>query len=196
MSARWSAMLAALVLAACAAPGPTPTPGADTIVLENADFEAAVRPGESCALGWGCSAHSDTTAFHFLHEKGGYCIEGLGLQPWAKVTQAVGMQKVMPLRGKRVRLSMNMRLDAVEPGTAGPAIIVQGGSGQIVKYLANLKGRMEGVQRVDAEIVVPPDAFLLEVGVVFEGPKGTKASGKACFDDVLLESMAPAAGPV
>jgi hypothetical protein len=191
-----AAALAAMVLASCAAPESTTTSSGTAITLQNAGFEEAARPGEKCAIGWSCAAHADVTAFRFFHEDGGYCIESLGQQPWAKVTQGVGRDKAKPVPGAHVRLSLDMKLESVAPGTAGPVIMVQGGAGQVLRAANNLKGAMTGVQHLEVDMELPPEAFVIEVGVLFEGKDLSRVTGKACFDHARLEITAPAAGRV
>ncbi len=194
---------AAIVVAACASQTPTaggqwqPSPGFTPIALQNSGFEEPTRPGERCAVSWNCTMHNDPHSFRFFHDEGGgtsgargYCIESVGREPWGRMSQVLGMDKVVPLRGAHMRLSVAMKLDGVTAGTAGPLFIAQGGSGQLLGNAVNLQPASKGWQRLETEIDVPQGTFLLEMGVLLQG------KGKVCFDDVRLERAARPAGPV
>jgi hypothetical protein len=204
MSARIvAAACAALLVASCASQGSasvaaaSPSPGSTPIALQNAGFEEPTRPGENCPVSWNCSMHNNPESFRFFHDDSGgavgaraYCIESVGHEPWARMTQVLGKERVAPYRGAHLRLSVAMKLDGVTAGTAGPLMIAQGGSGQVVKNAANLQPAKKGWQRLETEIDVPEGTFLLEVGVLLQG------HGKICVDDVQLEKTAKPAGPV
>jgi hypothetical protein len=200
---RARAAFAAILVASCASQGPSSvqpagtSPGFVEVTLKNPGFEEATRPGENCAVGWGCSMHNDPTSFRFFHEEGGgtggargYCIESVGREPWGRLSQVLGKESATPLRGARLRLSIAMKLDGVTGGTAGPLIIAQGGSGQVLRNSANLQPAKKGWQRLETEMDVPDGTFLLEIGALLQG------KGKVCLDDVRLEKAAGPAGPV
>ncbi|HLX22121.1 MAG TPA: hypothetical protein VKR38_02145 [Usitatibacter sp.] len=199
------AACAAIVVASCASQGPTagagagwqPSPGSTAIALQNPGFEEPTRPGEICAVNWNCTMHNDPFSFRFFHDEGGgtsgargYCIESVGREPWGRMSQVFGMEKAAPLRGAHVKLSVAMKLDAVTSGTAGPLLIAQGGSGQLLGNAVNLQPARNGWQRLETEMDVPAGTFLLEMGILLQG------KGKVCFDDVRLERAVKPAGPV
>lgn len=202
MSARAiAAACAALLVASCATQGPAappaPSPGSESVALQNAGFEEPARPGENCPVSWNCSMHNDPYSFRFFHVDGGgasgaraYCIESVGKEPWARMTQVFGMEKAAPLRGARLKLSLAIKLDGLTLGGAGPLMIAQGGSGQVLRNSTNLQSAKAGWQRFETEMEVPEGTFLLEVGVLLQG------KGRICVDDVRLERTAAPAGAV
>jgi len=202
MSARAiAAACAALLVASCAMQGPAPlpatSPGSEGVALLNAGFEEPTRPGENCPVSWNCSMHNDPHSFRFFHVNGGgasgaraYCIESVGKEPWARMTQVFGMEKAAPLRGAHLKLSLAIKLDGLTLGGAGPLMIAQGGSGQVLRNSTNLQSAKAGWQRFETEMEVPEGTFLLEVGVLLQG------KGRICVDDVRLERTARPPGAV
>ena len=195
---------AAVLAAACAVTQPAVAPAAPAasphgVALMNPAFKEAARAGERCAAGWTCSMHDDPRSFRFFHEQGegaqGYCIESVGREPWARVSQAIEAGKVAPLRGRHVRLSLSLKLDGMALGEAGPLIVALGGSGQVLRKGDRLVGPKAGWQRVEVEMEVPPDTLLLEVGVLLQGKPGFATGGgmgRICVGDARLEVVAPA----
>ena len=215
MKARTVAMAVGALglVASCAsqvptAPGPaTPAPGDSAktaavapfaVDLPNAGFEAPPRPGDRCTTGWECTAHNDPNSFRFFLEEGGaaggarsFCIEPAGREPWGSFAQAIGLGRdVARLRGMRVRFSSAVRVKGVTGLGAGPYLVAQGGSGQVLGTSRRLVKGDRDWQRVEVEMDVPRGTFLLEVGMILLG-KGT-----ACFDDARLEALGPSSGPV
>jgi hypothetical protein len=186
-----AALSTALGLAGCSTPGPTTTLP-KVIPTQNASFDQPARPGERCAIHWGCSAHANPDSFRFFHEEGarGYCIQSVTSEPWSRMTQGLLKETAIPLRGARVRYTVWVKLDEVTAGKAGPVIAAQSGSGRRLDNVMNLKPREQGVQRIEVEATVPAETFVLEVGVVFEG------KGKVCIEDSRLEMTAAPPGPV
>jgi hypothetical protein len=182
----------AALLAACAAPGgpaPAPPPAARPAAaaavavpaLRNPGFEDPAAGG-ACAPSWECSAHVSVASFRFsvandapAAGRGSLCIERVGGEPWALVTQGF---HTTALRGQRIRLSMAVRAQGLEGG-AGPWIQSQGGRA----HAAKLVKATSGWERVAVELAVPAESNLLVVGATLEGP------GRACFDDVRLELL-------
>ena len=89
-----------------------------------------MKPGNRCAVGWDCTMHNNPDAFRFsLAESGGaagsrsLCVERAADEPWALVTQAFDNPA---LRGKRLRLSMAVRVDGATGDGAGPWALAQG----------------------------------------------------------------------
>jgi hypothetical protein len=175
------------LLAACAAP-PATTIGAATApaapaapAVRNAGFEEPT-PGDSyCVARWACSAHVDVGSFTFTRAAGGasgtagLCIERVGKEPWALVTQSF---HTTAMRGKTLRLSMAVQAPGLEGG-AGPWIQSQGGRA----HAAKLVQRTQGWERVSVELAIPAESNLVVIGATLEGP------GRACFDDVRLEAL-------
>ena len=201
MSARVAAAsIAAILLVACAMDpsAPAATGGSGTLVeLKNPGFQEPIRPGENCAIGWGCTMHNDPHSFRFFHVEGigpsggrAYCIEAVGREPWGRLDQAIGKERVVPIRGSKLRFSVSVKTDGMTAGQAGPALKAYSGSGRILQNVMNLQPRKDGWQRLQVEATLPPDTFLLDIGVVFEG------KGRVCVDDARLEMTEPPRGPV
>ena len=196
---RLAALAVALVLAACAAPGETPravaptaSPARATVAaapgpeVRNPGFEADMAPGRRCAPAWDCTMHNNPEAFRFSLQEGGaaagrraFCVERVADEPWALLTQAFQTPAV---RGKRLRLSMAVRVEGASGDGAGPWMLSQGRSPVNERKLVRGTRAWE---RVAIELSVPPDAEVVVVGATLEGP------GKACFDDVRLERLGP-----
>ena len=180
-----AAALAALALGGCAAaPAPSAAPK-PSLSVRNPSFEADMPADRSCPVGWDCTMHNDPKAFRFfLHGNGAagarsLCIERAANEPWALMTQAFESPLV---RGARLRLSMSVLLEGVSGEGAGPWALVQGNPPLNPRKL--VRGT-SGWQRIDLEFAVPASGRVVEVGATLEGP------GKACFDDVRLEVIAP-----
>ena len=180
--------LAALLLVACAAQTPSapaaaaaaiPTPAVPA--LRNPGFEEPTPAQARCPAGWECSAHVDVGSFSFRRAAEGaagaasLCIERIGKEPWALLTQAF---HTTAMRGRTLRLSMAMRAHGLEGG-AGPWIQSQGGRAHAAKLVQATKGW----ERVAVELAIPAESNLLVVGATLEG------AGRACFDDIRLEVL-------
>ena len=166
-----------------------------TIALRNAGFESPPRSPNACADRWDCSAHADPSSFSFRIEASqapegtqAMCIERVGKEPWATVTQAV--HEAVPLRGATLRLSMMLRLDGTTGEGAGPWVVLHGPGGRMLKHDQKLLKATSGWQRVTLDIEVLPTTDVVEIGGTLEGP------GRACLDDVRLEVVKAARGPV
>jgi len=187
--------MAALVLAGCAAqPSPVATPpaaqaAANRVALRNAGFEEPMPQKGNCPPGWSCSAHNGMAAFRFFVDAArpasgthSGCVERVGREPWALMTQAA--PEIAPLRGKHVRFTAKVRVEGVVGDGGGVFILAQGGSGQT---LAHAKKQEQGTRfwnSMQVDLVVPQQAFVLEAGLVLEG------TGMACIDDAVLEVVA------
>jgi len=199
---RLAALAVASVLAACAAPGETPRPvavapaaaparatvaAAPAFEVRNSGFEADMTPDRRCAPAWDCTMHNNPGAFRFSLQEGGaaagqraFCVERVVDEPWALLTQAFQTPAV---RGKRLRLSMAVRVEGASGEGAGPWFVAQGRS-----FPVNERKLVRGTrawERVAIEFAVPADAEVVVVGATLEGP------GKACFDEVRLETLSP-----
>jgi hypothetical protein len=207
MKAAALAILMAGLLGACVAPPPPPpkpvlpfrADAAPRILappglreLRNPGFESDTPANARCPVGWHCSAHSTPKSFRFFVDEGGsegkrsMCIEPVGKEPWALVTQA---SYDTGLRGSRMRFSIAVRLTDVSGPGAGPwvQVLVPGRGKPTYQDLDQGSG---GWQRRSVEFDVPGDASLVEFGVTMNG------KGRACFDDARLEVLQPAKNPV
>ncbi len=143
-------------------------------------------PQEKCPAGWSCSAHNDMSSFRFFVDAkrpaGGAqsgCAERVGREPWALMTQTV--PDVASLRGKHVRFTANVRVEGVVGDGGGVFILAQGGSGQTLKHAKEQRQDTQYWNSLQVDLLVPQEAFVLEVGLVLEG------KGMACIDDAVLE---------
>ena len=175
--------------AACSAPDPVvrkpePRGAARPVAIANAGFENAARPGERCPERWDCTMHADPDSFLFVlsaSQPGGgrqsLCIERVKQEPWALATQASFDPS---LNGKRLRLTIAVRVEG-PPGTrAGPWLYVHGRQGQRL-HEERVLPPSEGWQRISVEIDVPNETRAVEFGaILYDG-------GRACVDDVRLE---------
>jgi hypothetical protein len=125
--------------------------------------------------------HNNPLAYRFFLDqqdapegRRSFCIERVADEPWALVTQAFHDPA---LAGARVRLSALVRIDGATGNGAGPWILAQGDP---QAHAAKLVRGSSGWQRVEVDLVVPPQASTLLVGATLEGP------GRACFDDVRV----------
>jgi hypothetical protein len=153
--------------------------------LRNPGFETDMLADRPCPVGWYCTMHSDPNAFRFFLQgnaaagERSLCVERVANEPWVLVTQGF---ESPALQGARLRLSMAVLLEGVSGEGAGPWALVDG------KPPANPRKLLRGTagwQRVAIDIAVPASGRAVEVGATLEGP------GKACFDDVRLEFVAP-----
>jgi hypothetical protein len=179
----------ALAMAGCGILDMKPAP-ALTLPLVNADFEADFPPNSNCPEGWGCVMHANPKSFRFTLDektpasgKRSLCIDPIAREPWARAVQATN---AVPVRGMRVRFSVNVKVEGAEHANAeqggGALVAAQGGRGEYVATKSSLvKGG--GWKRVEAEIVVPQTAFVLEYGVAISGP------GRVCADDARVEVL-------
>lgn len=173
-----------------APPAQRAAPPAPPLALRNGGFEEGIPPNGRCPTGWSCTMHADPDSFRFAIEEAhaaegrrSLCIERVTDEPWALATQALPPGAV---RGKRLRLSMAMKVEALSGPGAGPWMLIQGRPRQ---HDSRLVRATQGWQRVALEFDVPTAAEVIEVGATLEG------AGKACLDDVRIEVFAaPAAG--
>jgi hypothetical protein len=154
------------------------------VTVANAGFEAGMKAQNRCALSWDCTMHNDPESFRFsLLESGAaagsrsLCVERAANEPWMLLTQAT---QDASLRGKRVRLSMQVRVEGVTGGGAGPWLLAQA---RPVANASRLAKGTSGWQPLSVELALPADAQVVEFGAILEGP------GKACFDEVRLEVL-------
>lgn len=193
---RWLTLLAAPLVAGCATAAGKPEAirihrelpsGLPSVTLRNAGFEAPLRSPNYCADRWDCSAHADPSSFTFSVDasqaaegRQAMCVERVGREPWATVTQGVHDAS---LAGTRLRLSMMLRLTGTTGEGAGPWVVLHGSSGQMLKHDQKLVRSTEGWQRATLDIEVLPNTAIVEIGATLEGP------GRACIDDVRLEVL-------
>jgi hypothetical protein len=137
-----------------------------------------------CALSWDCSMHSNPEAFRFFPLESGaatgsrsLCVERILDEPWMLLTQATHDPS---FRGRRVRLSMQVRVEGASGGGAGPWVLARA---RPVANASRLAQGTTGWQRLVVELAVPADSQVVEFGATLEGP------GRACFDDVKLEVL-------
>ncbi len=189
------AALSPLVIAfasACATGGPTPapTPGAAppaAVALRNADFEQPSRQGERCPAGWACKMHADPESFRFTLDperpaegRQSLRIERRTREPWAVATQVVRPPALDALKGRRVRVSLAVRVDGATGKGAGPWTLVHGPRGNLAHAKKLVKGSQDW-ERLAVEVDVAPSALMLEVGATLEGP------GRVWIDDLRVE---------
>jgi hypothetical protein len=180
------AAFAGVLLAAGCATSPPPAREA-ALPLANPGFEDALTEGSHCPDGWGCVMHANPKSYRFRLDEGApavgkksLCIEPLAREPWARAVQTSFDQK---LRGKRVRFSVMVRTEGAEAGNSelggGAYIAAMDGGG---RYLGSRSSVTKATQwqRVEAELVVPPQMVVLEYGVVLNGP------GRVCADEAQL----------
>jgi hypothetical protein len=186
-----SLAILACLAGACTAPAPSPF-AASVIALKNPGFETPANPGRECPMGWDCTMHADPHSFRFFHDevspaagKASLCIEPAGKEPFGMASQ--GVFEIAALRGARLRFSAAIRVEDVTGDGAGPFIIAQGAP--LVHDQRRITGT-HGWQRLAAEIEVPVQAQLIEIGVALEG------RGRVCLDDVLLEVVQVPKSPV
>jgi len=171
----------AAVLAACAAPPPPAQP----VALRNGDLELPVPAGSRCPPHWGCAAHAGSESHRFVLEtaapgegRQSLCIERVRPEPWALATLSLDAQA---LRGKRVRFSLQVRLEQVAQG-AGPWILVHGPQGNLL-HEQKVAAGTRGWERMALEFDVAREAQSLQLGATLEG------AGRACIDDARLEIL-------
>lgn len=185
--------LCASLAGAQALPLGKPLPGMERaeppeVKLRNPDFETPTRPGALCPTGWECIMHAASDSFRFFldesHPAAGArsgCFESVGRQPWGKMVQ--GHPAGTSVRGKRVRLSALLRLKDVTGVGAGPILMAHGGSGnELANRFAPIAGGT-GWQSVSAELDVPKDTYILELGFSLQG------KGQVCVDEVRFEVL-------
>jgi hypothetical protein len=202
---RWLAAAAVPLVAGCASAAGRPDPIAISrdvpraeaplpgIELRNANFELPPRSPNTCATRWDCSVHADPSSFTFTviqeapEGKQAICIERVGNEPWATLSQVVQPGSV---RGSTLRLSMMMRVVGASGEGAGPWVVLQAGSGATLKHYQSLSKDTRGWTRATLEFDVLTGTELIEIGATLEGP------GRACIDDVRLEVVKAArSGP-
>lgn len=205
---RGLAILAVPLLAGCAAAAGRPeaipisrdvpraaAPTLPVLAIRNAGFEAPPRSPNYCADRWDCSVHADPSSFSFTIDasqvpegKQAMCVQRVGREPWATVTQGVHDAGLV---GAQLRLSMMLRLDGTTGDGAGPWMVLHGPGGRMLKHDQVLRKATQGWERVTMDIEVLPGTEIVEIGATLEGP------GRACIDDVRLEVVKAARrGPV
>lgn len=183
MSRAGGSLVIASILAACTTT--VEAPPAKLVALPNADLEMPVPAGSRCPPRWGCVAHGGVESYRFVPEtaapaqgRQSLCVERISAEPWAVAMLSVDAQA---LRGKRLRFSLAVRLDAVPQG-AGPWIVVQGPQGNLL-HEQKLAAGTRGWERMSVDFDVAREAQSLQVGGTLEGP------GRACIDDARLEIL-------
>jgi hypothetical protein len=179
-----------MVLAACA---PTaarvPAGSADAsrvVALPNADLEMPMPAGSRCPPRWGCAAHAGPDSHRFFLDERtpaqgarSLCIERVRPEPWAIATVSIGDPA---LRGRRLRFSLQVRLDGVAGG-AGPWVVLNGAQGNLLLHEQRLAGGTAGWRRMAVEFEVPRETQTLQLGATLEG------AGRVCVDDARLEIL-------
>jgi hypothetical protein len=155
--------------------------------LANADFEEG-DAAANCPRAWACKMHANPHAYTFVADtskppkgKRSLCVQPASKEPWAVVGQVIHEAP----KGARMRFSVVLRVEGGSEKGVGPFITAQGGAGQMVKTEQNLVQGAADWKRVEVEFDVPPEASLVEFGVVFNLPV------KACIDDARLEIRRP-----
>lgn len=194
-----SAAAMVAVLSSCAtAPVPQGTP----LAVRNAGFEADSPPDTNCTTDWGCVMHADPRSFRFFIDekapasgKRCLCIEPITNQPYGKAVQSRLDPEVWG--GALVRVSMSVRLENVTGPGAGPILVAHDSAGfaakprtSYVRYSEKLVNGTSGWQRVETELLIPPETVSIEFGALLQG------AGRACFDDVRLEFLQKPKTPV
>jgi hypothetical protein len=184
----WLARLALIASLHAASSIAAPAPEWQPLALANADFEEG-EAAANCPRGWACKMHANPYAYTFAADtvkppkgKRSLCVEPASKEPWAVVGQVL---HEVP-KGARLRFSVALRVEGGSDKGVGPFFVAQGGAGQVVKSQQNLVPGAFDWKRVEVEFEPPPDASLLEFGVVFNLPV------KACIDDARLEMRRPA----
>jgi hypothetical protein len=189
----------AALLASCAT---APVPKATPLAVLNAGFEADSPPDTNCTTDWGCVMHADPRSFRFFIDekapasgKRSLCIEPITRQPYGKAVQSRHDFQVWG--GALVRVSLSVRLENVTGPGAGPILVAHDGGGMAarprasyVRYSEKLVNGTSGWQRVETELVIPPETVSIEFGALLQG------AGRACFDDVHLEFLPAPKSPV
>jgi hypothetical protein len=172
---------AAIVLAACAAPAPR---GPVAFPLANAGFEQAPPAGE-CAPGWTCVARKDPRSFRVSAgspaPSGGersLCVEPAKKDAWVYVTHG-RFDASFP--GRRMRFSLEARLDGVAGRGAGARIVARDGRGKILQVRERLITGSHDWQTLAVEMEIPPGAVEVDVGGLLDG------SGRLCIDNARAE---------
>jgi hypothetical protein len=192
------AVVAAWAMAFLAGCATAPTP----LAVLNAGFEADPYHDSNCTADWGCVMHADPRSFRFFIDekqpasgKRALCIEPITQQPYGKAVQSRHDPAVWG--GKLVRVSMLVRLENVTGTGAGVMLAAHDSPGLIarprttyVRYSEKLLNGTAGWQRVETELVIPPETVLIEFGALLQG------AGRACFDDVRLEFLPIPKSPV
>ena len=185
---RLASLGCAALAAACASDAP-PRSASPGLPLQNPGFEEA-GPVDACPPGWSCIVHNGVHSHRLRYEarapgagRRSFCAEPL--QPkdnWVFVYQKLPAE---PLRGARLRFSALVRADA-DPGPgAGPSVAVIGGDGYTLALEKQLVRDTGGWRRLTADLTVPPNAFEVQAGFLFQ------SHALACADDARLEILPP-----
>jgi hypothetical protein len=175
--------LAAAMLAACASPPPAPRV-AVAFPLVNAGFEEAAPPGD-CPRGWGCVSHADPSSFRFFEAPGApqggarsLCVEPVKREPWALIIQGRFDEA---LRGRRLRLSLDVKLDGVTGHGAGAVVTAHDGFGARIDSKQRLLTGTHDWQTLVVEFDVPAKTVAVDVGGMLDG------RGRLCIDNARVE---------
>ena len=208
---RTFAIVASVLLAACAAPAPpegavtAPAPRVATapaaggaspakaaVPLSNPSFELARVGGSDRAEGWSATQHVGPTAYTFTLDRstkrsGDASLRIRNLRPevYGSITQRI---EAAPYIGQSLRFSVWLRTDNVVPNAYGkgatPLLQAWAGGSPAVSAsfeVAAVAGTSEWVRR-EVGIDVPPATEWIEVGVMLTG------SGTVWLDDAALEA--------
>jgi hypothetical protein len=145
------AALGAALLSGCAVPPPAYTPQGIVVALKNAGMEDDWPAGYPCVPGWICLMHSDATAYRFAPDeakpakgKRSACVTRVKDEPWASTIQAV-LDRT--LGGKRLRFSIDVRLQGVTGKGAGAWVALKDSRGAPLHTEENLAGASPGCSR-------------------------------------------------
>jgi hypothetical protein len=189
MSARRAVATLAFLAAGCASGPEVAKPSLSTVALKNADFAMDPDPERDCPPQWWCTVHADPSAFRFSVERDGRSgnrllrVERVKNEPWALASQVIEARAVL---GKRIRLSVDVDGSLLQGAGAGPILLVENTSGQILAHDQRLQTRSPGWRTVSTEVDVLAGASMVKVHLVMEG------GGVARYDNVRLEVLGPA----
>jgi hypothetical protein len=150
----------------------------------NAGFEEAPPAGE-CAPGWTCVARKDPRSFHVSSgapaPSGGersLCVEPAKKEAWIYVTHG-RFDAQWP--GRRLRFSLEARLDGVAGRGAGARLVARDGHGKILQVREQLLKGTHDWQALAVEMEIPPGTAEVDVGGLLDG------SGRLCIDNARAE---------
>jgi hypothetical protein len=186
--------LATALLAGCATPLPAYVPQGIVVPLKNAGIEDDWPAGYPCVPGWICLMHSDATAYRFAPDeakpakgKRSACVTRVRDEPWVSTIQANFDRALL---GKRLRFSLDVRLQGVTGKGAGAWVALKDARGVLLHQVEKLAGGTRDWQRLAVEFTVAPETAEMHVGTVLLGP------GEICFDDAVLEILQESKSPV
>jgi hypothetical protein len=108
------------------------------------------------------------------------CIEPVKHEPWAMATQG---RFDASLRGRRLRLSLDTKLEGVTGHGAGAVIAAHDGHGRTIAREQRLFTGTHDWRTVVVEMAVPPEAVEADVGAMREG------RGRICVDNAHVEVL-------